>query len=320
MLETLKFIKGSVAKKDFVPALQHFRIKDHTIQGYNGAISLSSPIDLNLECNPRADLFIKAISSCEGTVQMHLTPTGRLAVQSGDFSVFVPCLPQEEKYPNIEPEGAEIQMDGAKLMDALEILQPFIAIDASRPWARGVLFRGPSAFATNNIILIEKWIGVAFPEINIPADSVNELLRIGQAPIKIQASSGSVTFHFPGGRWLRSQLLSTEWPNVAELLNKEGGKTPIPHGFFKDLEKLLPFINDFERCYFTKDKMSTEATEADGAAVALVGIPEKGSFNLKQLLLLRTVAQTCSFESYPEPSLFYGDSDTIRGVIVGMYT
>src|SRR6266478_2176594 len=162
MLEILKFIQGAVSKKDYVPALQHFRIKDGTIQGFNGAIALSSPINLNLCCNPLAVPFIKAIQTCRDTVQLHLTQSKRLAIKSGSFVAFIECLPDDKDFPTIVPEGDDISIDGELLVSNLKILAPFIAEDASRIWARGILFRGTSAYATNNVILVEKWLGSNF--------------------------------------------------------------------------------------------------------------------------------------------------------------
>lgn len=316
MLEVLKFVQGAVSKKDFVPALQHFRIKDGTIQGFNGAIALSSPINLNLTCSPLAIPFIKAIQTCRDTVQLHLTQSKRLAIKSGSFVAFIECLPEDKEFPNIAPDGDDIPIDGELLVRTLKVLAPFIAEDASRVWARGVLFRGTSAYATNNIIIVEKWVGANFPELNIPAESVTELLRIGEIPSRIQASKGSITFHFENGRWLRSQVLSTEWPDISKVLEREGGHEAIPTGFFEALEDLEPFLGELNRCYFSKDRISTSPNSEIGASVEVKGVPEKGCWNLNQLRLLKRVAITTGFEKYPDPCVFYGDN--LRGVIAGM--
>lgn len=316
MLETLKFVQGAVSKKDFVPALQHFRIKDGRIEGYNGAIALSSPINLNLSCNPLAIPFVKAIQTCRETVQLHLTQSKRLAVKSGSFVAFVDCLPEAASFSGIAPEGDDLDLSGDVLMNGLKTLAPFIAEDASRLWARGILFRNQSAYATNNIIIVEKWLGPTFPELNIPEESVSELLRIGEVPTRIQASKSSITFHFKDGRWLRSQVLSTEWPDISPILQRDGGYESIPEGFFKALDDLEPFLTNFNRCYFSRDRISTSPASEIGASIEIKGIPERGCWNLKQLQLLKRVATTVGFSSYQEPSMFYGDN--LRGVIAGM--
>lgn len=314
MLDALKFVQGAVAKKDFVQALTHFHISGGFIKGYNGSLALCSPIDLDLEATPKADPFIKAIATCKDTVQLNMTPAGRLSIKSGSFRAFVDCI--DEAYPDIQPEGEVLELDGT-LLEALKKLNPFIAEDASRQWARGILFRGRSAFATNNVTLVEYWLGYNFPvEVNIPKPAVQELIRIGEEPTKVQVCENSVTFHYASGRWLRTQTYSTQWPDVAKILDRDSTQQPFPEGFFEALADLLPFADDLERVYFLNTRMATTPVEGLGASVDLVGLPEQGIYNIRQLQLLEAVAETIDLSQYPAPCLFYGDR--VRGAIVGM--
>lgn len=314
MLDALKFVQGAVAKKDFIPALTHFHISGGFIKGYNGSLALCSPIDLDLEVTPKADPFIKAIATCKDTVQLNMTPAGRLSIKSGSFRAFVDCT--DEAYPDIQPEGEVLELDGA-LLEALKKLNPFIAEDASRQWARGILFRGSSAFATNNVTLVEYQLGYNFPvEVNIPQPAVQELIRIGEEPSKVQVCENSVTFHYASGRWLRTQTYSTQWPDVAKILDRDSTQRPFPEGFFEALADLLPFADNLERVYFLSTRMATTPVEGLGASVDLVGLPEQGIYNIRQLQLLEAVAETIDLSQYPAPCLFYGDR--VRGAIVGM--
>ena len=314
MLEALKFVQGAVAKKDFVPVLRHFSISGGLIKGYNGSMALCSPIDLDLEVTPRATQFSKAIAACKGTVQLHTTPTGRLSIKSGSFKAFVDCI--EEDYPDIQPEGEVLGLDGT-LLKALKKLNPFIADDASRQWARGIMFRGPSAFATNNVTLVEYWLGYAFPvEVNIPKPAVQELIRIGEEPATMQICETSVTFHYSSGRWLRTQTYPTQWPDMIRVLNRESNQQPFPTGFFDSLEDLIPFADDLERVFFLGDRIATTPSDGLGASVELPGLPEQGIYNIKQIQLLAGIAETIDLNQYPAPCLFYGDR--VRGAIIGM--
>lgn len=317
MLSPLKFCQGGIAKKDYVPALKHFRLANGRIMGFNGAIALSSPIDLDLDCSPAAIPFTRAIQTCRETIQLHLTPSRKLSVVSGNFKAFVDCLPDDNAFPKIEPEGEEINIDGKILIDCLRTLDPFIGEDASRPWARGILIRGTSAYATNNITLIQKWLGVNFPEINIPAETVAELLRIGEPPDRVLACPRSLSFLYHGGQWLRSQTLTIGWPNLQPIFDAGGTPSKLPTGFYEALEDLTPFLNEFECCFFTPGQVSTEATDGTGASIHVEGFNGVGAFNLKQLKLLRHVADEIDFTSFPKPSYFIGEDQTIRGVIVG---
>lgn len=311
----LRFVQGAVARKNYDVALTHFRIENGSVQSYNGIISLSSPIDIDLRVYPKAAPFVKAIQSCEGAVALHTTPTGRLAVRSGKFRAFVECL-ESDMFPDVQPEGAVIDLDGIEFLQALKTTSNFIGEDASRPWARGVLFRGQSLFATNNIILFEHWLPTVFPvEVNVPQEAISELLRIGVEPEKIQVSENTVTFFYSDGRWLRSRLYATSWPDLSRVLDNASQPQPFPEGFFGGLEKLKSFTDKLNAVYFRQGTASTSLSEEDGASVD-VQLDVDCAFNLDQLCLLEGIAESVDFTLYPAPCLFYGEG--VRGAIAGL--
>jgi DNA polymerase III sliding clamp (beta) subunit (PCNA family) len=317
MLDALKFVRGAVAKKDYQPALTHFRISGGRVLGFNGTIALSSPIDLDIDASPEATPFAQAIERCQSeTTAIHITDGGRLALKSGRFKAYIECHPDSEVLDSIRPEGEEIVAPG-NVLTALETLSPFVGVDASRPWALGVLFRNHSAFATNNIIIAEYWLGEAVPqEINIPSQAIKEILRIGIEPERLTLSENNLTFHFPGDRWLRTQLLSTDWPDVSPILDLPCNPLPFPDGFFDAVETLSPFVDQAGRVYFRGDRMTTSAEDGEGAAVELAPLPEKGAFNHKYLSSLGGIATGIDFTPYPNPCGFRGK--LIRGAIMGM--
>ena len=314
MLNSLQFVQGAVAKKDFIPELTHFRIQGGRIRGYNGMLGLSCPIDLNLDISPKAVPFIKAIQTCKDTIQLHVTPTGRLSIKSGKFKALVECT--SEASIEIEPSGTVIDLSNG-FLKVLKTLFPLIAEDASRPWARGILFRGSSAFATNNIILAEAWLGYDFPvEINIPKAAIAELLRIGEEPEKMQVSEANVTFHFTGDRWLRTQTYVTEWPDLTTILNRESKQVKIQNELWTAVEDLTPFVDELGRIFLSNDAISTGENDSANATVDFINSGLIGCFHFEQLRLLSKVAETADFTSYPAPCLFQGNN--LRGAIVGM--
>ena len=313
MLDALRFVQGAVARKDFVPALQHFRIENGKVIGYNGMLGLCGPIDLDLAVTPKAVPFIRAIQACKDTITMHITDSKRLSVKSGKFKAFIDCI--TEDYPTITPEGTDIKLTG-EFLKTLKILSPFIAEDASRPWARGILFRGPSAYATNNVVIVEHWLGFNFPvEVNIPKAAIVELLRIGEEPERLQVTDNSITFHFSGDRWLRTQTYDLSWPDVGRILDRPSAPVDIPVGFFTALEDLTHFVNEFGAVLFQEDgSMTTSSTEGNGASVAVERFGAVGVYNLDQLKLLVGVAERADFSL--TPAVFFGDR--LRGAIIGM--
>lgn len=316
MLAALKFVQGAVAKKDFVPALTHFLIEKGSVRGFNGVMALCSPIPLDLECKPKADSIIRAIGNCEETVQLSMTPAGRLSVRSGAFKAFIDCVQGETPHP--EPEGDSVSIDGAALLQAFKTLAPFIGDDAARPWANGVLLRGASAFATNNVTLVECWLGFTFPkEANVPRQAVREMLRINEAPVSAQMTNTSITFHYSEGRWVRTQLFSTEWPDLAKVLECKSSPVAMDNRLFIALEKIKTFTDKIGRVYIGNEQVATHPEEnTEGAAYDVPGLRWEGIYQLDMLNRLQGVALSIDWSGFPGPCMFFGDR--VRGAIIGM--
>jgi len=313
VLGALKFVQGAIAKKDFVPALAHFRIEDGKVKGYNGQMGLCGPIALDLAVTPKAVPFVRAIEACRDTIAMHLTANGRLSVKSGKFKAFVECI--DQPYPDVTPEGEVIAMTG-EFLKTLKILSPFIAEDASRPWARGILFRGQSAYATNNVVIVEHWLGFDFPvTVNVPKAAIVELIRINEEPTSIQVSGTSITFHFTGDRWLRTQTFELDWPDVSRVLDRPSNPVDVPAEFFESLDDLTHFVGEHEAVIFNADgSIATSSTEGQGASVSVDPFGAIGIYNLAQLKRLAGVVNRLDFTS--SPGMFFGDR--LRGAIIGM--
>lgn len=317
MLKELKFVQGAVAKKDFLPAMTHFVIEDGVVRSYNGMIALSSPIPFDINCKPKAAQLVKAISLCEDTIAMSMTPAGKLKIQSGTFKSFIECITEETAH--VLPEGDFVQdFNGELLLKAFTVLLNFVGDDASRPWTNGILLKGCSAYATNNVIAVEYWLGVAVPfEVNIPAPCVKELLRIKEAPLQVQIAKDSITFHYSDGRWVRSQLFSTDWPPISKILDKPSNPVPMDERVFTALTYLKPFTDKTGRIYINGDVITTSQTDnEEGANYEVQGLNAQGIYQVDMLNCLKGTVTSMDWSLYPAPCLFFGES--LRGAIIGM--
>lgn len=315
MYNSLKFCAGSVAKKDFVIDLKHFAIKDGRVRGFNGTLALSTPIPFDIDCCPNAEQLIKAVSKCNDTIQLSLTKAGRLSVKSGVFKAFIDCVQGETNH--VEPEGEFVEFDGEILLKGINACAPFIGSDASRPWANGILVKGQSIFATNNVMLVEYWLGADFPiVVNIPKAAVREMQRINEPPINAQITTNSVTFHYSGNRWLRTQLYNTEWPDLSKVLNRESQQGPLDERIFEGLESVKAFVDKMGTIFLMPDELRTHLDEQEGAGFAMEAFGFEGKYNIDMLNLLKGTATTIDWSTYPGPCMFQGDR--IRGAIIGM--
>lgn len=316
MLSKLKFAMGAVAKKDFLPALTHFVIDDGRVRGYNGTLALCSPIPFDISCKPKAEPLVRAIANCTDTVQLSMTPAGRLSIRSGAFKAFVDCIDGDT--PHVEPEGEPVELNGQALLDGLKTVAPFIGDDASRPWSNGVLLDGQSLFATNNIILAEYWLGHTFPKrLNVPRACVKEMLRINEAPVSAQVTDNSITFHYSDGRWIRTQLYSVEWPNLAKVLDRPSNPLPIDPRLFTALQSVKPFTDKLGRIFFGDGMLSTHIEPNEGASYEVPELQHEGVYSFEMLGLLDGTVTKIDWTMYPGPCMFFGDR--LRGAIIGMH-
>lgn len=317
LLSSLKFCQWAVARKNFEPALTHFKISGGRIQSFNGSISLSSPIDLSIECQPLAANFLKTIANCRDTVSMSVTPTGKLSIKSGKTRALIECT--QETFPEIGPEGRELPI-GGKFMEALDALEPLIAEDASRPWARGILFDGDRAYATNNVVLAEYDLhgGQFMTPINIPHAAVNELLRIKKIPSHMLLADNSVSFMYDDGRWLRTALGELKWPDLGSVLNRDHGPMlDIPADFWQSLDDLKIHVNESMEVFIVKNHLTTSLDPENASYAEVQGLPagEPGCYHIEMLRILTGLAKRIDFSGYPAPCLWEGDS--IRGAVIG---
>lgn len=317
MLNDLKFVQGAVAKKDFVPELTHFHIGDGRIYGFNGVLAISTPTDLAVTATPKARSFVKAVEKLpeDAEVVLNLTAAGRLSVKAGNFRVFVECHETSKEFVKVSPGGELVELP-AGILPVLRKLAPFMGIDASRPWAMGIRLDGQSAYATNNIVLVQHWLPMVFPTpLTIPAEAVKEMLRIKADPTHIQLEANAVSFHYPNGAWLRTQLAVGDWPDISRILDVECAPLPLPEGFFDAINRLDGFTNDANDLHLRGDIVATSPHDDDGAQVTLPGFDGIGCHFLNQVARLDGVATQIDFSLYPSPCIFYGDM--LRGAIVG---
>lgn len=315
ILKGLKFVSGAIAKKDFVPSLKHFLIENNRVRGFNGTLALCSPIPFDIECKPEATSLIKAIANCEDTIQLNLIKSGSLSIKSGVFQVNIKCI--DEETPHVEPEGIIVEFDGKVLLEGLKAVERFIGNDASRIWGTGVLVKDGSLFATNNVMLVQYWIGTAFPSVvNIPHAAIKEMLRIGEPPIFAQLAENSITFHYLEDRWIRTQLLVTEWPDLGKVLNRESVQLPIDERLFRGLEAIKPFVEKIGCVIFKDNYICTHEDAGEGAEYYIPDLHWDGRYHIAMLELLEGSAQTIDWSLYPNPCIFQGGM--LRGAIIGM--
>lgn len=314
LIDTLKFVYSAISNKSPIIDNAHFVIENGYARASNGVLSVGSPIETDLNCAPHADTLMKAISSCKSSISFSHLDTGKLQVKSGRFKALVSCLNSDDFVYHAKPSGAEVEVDGDVVLGALKKLEPFVASSSLRPWTNGVLLRGQSAFATNNICLVEYWLGVDLPfTANIPLQSIKVLIKQPK-PKHIIMDHASITFLYESGSWIKTLLYDQEWPAVEGILATVGEQTPVPEELFHALKTVAKFTED--KVYFRGGKVCSSGSEYEGAEFEVDGLGAKGIYSYDAIKLLEGVAKTIDFTLYPNPVIFYGDN--IRGALLGV--
>lgn len=290
MFDALNFVRGAVATSDLVPELTHFRIVNHSVMAYNGTVAAFSPIDISLDACPHAATFIKALKSCGDKIALSLTPTGRLAVSSGKFKAYVSCIDAVDF--TTFPAG-DIYLLPDDFIDACKIALPFVGDDVSRPWSTCVHLQRNTLHATNNKTAVRLYFQADFPAVTIPANALRQIVAGGHIPLRLQTDGESATFHFENGAWLRTQLMETAWPveQFGRMLDQEGiTLEAAPPDLFKGIKTIQPFVEAAGAVLFNGGHIATNTAEGLGAVFDVPGCAAECAYNIKQLLLLETVA------------------------------
>ena len=317
MLDALKFVKGSVGKENkLTPALNHFRIERGRIVGLNDTFALSSPIATDIEATPKGVDFAKAVERCKNQTVSLFMEDERLVIKSGRLTVRVDCT--TEPFPMLQPEGHTFPM-APNFVESCKRLLPFLTKDNTRAWARGALLNNMSMTATDNVSLIQAYLGPEYvPPLAavIPEPTLKELIRIGEAPTHASVSVRSITFYYPGDRWLCSLVLPNDWPDINRFFADQQELQPITEDFWNAIDSIYSFTDDRETILFDDDCMRTHVDKKAGATIEGDFPAKRGAICGKSLLRLKPIASHLAFDAYPRPMLFVGEG--IRGVITGM--
>ena len=316
LLKQLKFVSGAVSNSAFMTEMNHLAIENGHIRATNGVISMGCPAEFPVNCAPNAPAMRKALENCDDVISLAMTANDRLLVKSGKFKAYVPCVDMAA-LPHPKPSGMIVDYNGELLRDAFEQLQPFVSKDTLRPWANGILLRGPSAFATNNACLAEYWVGAAPPHaVNIPLLTVKEVLRIKESPAKVMLDQHSITFMYEDGRWIKSQVIDTDWPNVEAILNVTSDPVPVPPDLFTAVKSVMGFTSESKAVQFREGAVRSGGHNEEGASYEVEGLPAEGVYRADLLMLLEGVAVNADFSRYPSPAMFFGGR--VRGALSGM--
>jgi len=280
MQNAINFCSNAINKD-----LPYFYIKDKRIYAYNGAFTMSAPLDLP-DCSPKAEQLVGAFKN-QVSANVTKTPTGKLSIKNGKLKALVNC--SETFLLNTDvPEGEVVELN-CDLLLILKRLLPF-TIQSDFKWMDGVVLSNNYAYAANNPVIIRHFTGLDV-DMWISTATIKALLKVKEPIESITVSKNTIIFNFTNDKWLSQNNYSGAIPDLAKMLNDVTCDNLIPEEFFTGIDYLKPFVDEnFSRVIISDGKLST----VDGTDYELP-VTGSGSFNITNLSLLRDVATNIDF-------------------------
>lgn len=313
-VRALQFVSTICEEEHANPSITHCRIGGGQITATDGTLTLSYPIDDNLEACPHALRFLSALLRCDGTVQLTMLPHA-ISVKAGAFRAAV---------PKIDPNVLPIYAADPRVMDLPDSLRTALAHvgvlareGAARAILASVLVREGSCVGTTGTALLEAWHGLSLPTMALPKKSLDALLKVKEPLTGFGYGGSSATFYFESGAWLKTQLMAEQWPlTVDGLLNQPTAAVPMPGDFWNAYDALSDFI-DAGSGYviFGDGHLRSEADTEVGAVYSCAGVG-RSDFALDADLLdkCRPHMKTADFVTHSDRVFFFGEN--VRGIIM----
>lgn len=217
------------AGNGLLPVLGYVHIYGGRAQVGNGRFSVDVPCDLPA-CTVSAERIVAAWGACSTEPVVTLTDN-HMVMKSGRIKARLERF-EDASYPRTNPDPKTAHTVPG-LAVALSTLQPFVATDASRPWATSICLKGHYAYATNNIVLCRMPFPTEMPApVNLPGIVIDAIVARGE-PVDIGVSENSLTFYFEDSSWIKTNLIDGDWPTgvvdkLIDGLDESAWEAPHP--------------------------------------------------------------------------------------------
>jgi hypothetical protein len=282
LLAALKFIEP--ASREFGQVNQtHCALGGNWVVAFDGVLCIADKIDTDIVAYPNTKKLIAALANCDETTQITQLDNDQLAIKSGKFKAFIPCV-DAALIGLTPPDPAQYPIDD-RVRTSLEIVGKLAKENAPRMVAASVLLRNGSAVATDGNLLVEHWHGWQLPDVILPKRLVIELANTKKKLTHFGASANTATFWFEDGSFMRSQLYTEKYPDVSRVTDTKNTQQPIPENLFAALDKIEILKDENKIVYFTAEGLQTHMGDM-GASYEMNGVPPGIAFNIDYLRLI----------------------------------
>lgn len=328
LIEALKFV--SVASNNDThlgAAAKHVRMSGNMAVTFDGQLAAGHPIVEELTLCPQISQLTKALSKTGKTLVVSETPAGRLSIKGEKLQAFVPCLKAEELAP-VVPDANIAPVDD-RIKAAFKCCGTLASESGVRVIEASLFLRGGDCTGTNGAAILQFWhgndlppMGMVLPKVFCAAVAAVKAPLIGFGCSWAQADYpkvNSVTFHFEGGAWLKTQCYADDWPNTEQLW-QQANYAPVPEGFFEAVDTVAEF-NENGFVILAPNAVQSHKNAELGAAYEVKGLQPGKSFSGKLLGQVEPWCKQIDLTTYPDRAFFVGgEAETpVRGIVMGIF-
>lgn len=314
----LEFIKlAQVDKLEDIASRSHCRLANGYAVAYNGVLAIGHPIEEDLSLCPQTFRLLDALRKCRGSLSVTQLDNQRLSIRSGAFRAVVPCI-NPAILPHIVPDP-QAGVISDVIREGFALLNPIVSGTGETVLEASLLLQNNSMVASDRLVMVEYWHGISLPGgLAIPKEAINAVCKLKGKLVGIGVTERTVTFIYESGAWLRTQLYSEKWPDVARILNAGTAHTAMdtPPALFEAIEAVASFSYDLvsNGAVYTLDgKIGSHRDENIGATYEIEGITPGLVFGAKNMLKIRHFADKIDLVGTNNVAYFYGGN--VRGAI-----
>jgi hypothetical protein len=323
--EAISKVKDAVATKDVIPYMTHYWVSGGLIHATNGRIMAAAPFPDHRTYLVPAEAFRKSLDRMPGDdIKIDMEQDNVLKISCGRYKANIKMLINDfVQIPH--PSGAHIPVPEG-FIEKLRAIRPFISDNATKEFALCILLEGDHMIATNNIAVAAAFdVGLPPMYSMLPVWAVDFVLARDNEPMQIAYDEASFSFLWEDGSWVRTQLMSIKFPEIAKTLIFDAPQPEweIPSDWrdvYKDVSSLTTSTLDSDQAEirFYANKIIGRHSNGDFTADMVTPVPPESPFSMWNPVFLTPVIESSThFETrfWPKPCPFAGP--LLSGVIMG---
>jgi hypothetical protein len=313
LVAALQFVSVAGTKDD-VPYKEYVVLNNKFAVACDGQITAGHPITEELECCPQLRQLTMALSSCGTSLSITELTNGQLSIAGDKLTAKIPCIAFDALPDQVltlpDPICASID---DRLKAAFAVCGVMVSEAGGRAVECGLLLQANECTGTDGKILIQYWHGIDLPPgLFVPKIFAAAVCKVKSPLVGFGFSTGrSVTFHFEGGAWIKTQLYEDKYPNVGPIINADRRceATLVPPDLFKAIATVGEFNNGVASIEAGKVK-------SENAEYEVEGLDASCSFLSEQTKIIAPFVKTIDMSSFEDRAFFFGEN--MRGVIMGI--